>query len=294
MKHKNILFAALIASLLFSASSMSILAADDHLEDGQEFLEDIQEEYEDITYLGKVEEVDKLICAIGEVTIHSEESIRKAREAYDALTDQQRALSLYGYLLFEAEDAYQALVSETKPIHHKIEELDCLMLEYCDISYDCWDKIVEIQNAYASLSEEEKAQLVNANVFFTNLEAYLASLEESQDVPEQQDVIKQTASEWVDALIQEIGTVNEESIGLINKAREAYDALSQEDKQQVKNYQTLVAAENTYQTLINKEQKTLEKEEVSTGSVEPMFLFALSAITSLGILIGARKLKANQ
>ncbi|MBQ7874012.1 MAG: hypothetical protein IJ306_02450 [Oscillospiraceae bacterium] len=72
-----------------------------------------------ITVAEKTEEVkvaEQLISAIGEVTLESEEAIKAAREAYDALTDEQKALVENYDVLEAAEKALDALKNPQAPV----------------------------------------------------------------------------------------------------------------------------------------------------------------------------------
>ncbi len=126
--------------------------------------------------------VEKLISAIGTVTKESKSAIEEARAAYDALTDEQKAL---------------------------VENYDVL----------------------------------------TSAETALAKIEND---------IK--AAESVETMISAIGTVTKESKSAIEEARAAYDALTDEQKALVENYEVLTTAETEYSELIaEKELSFFEK-----------------------------------
>ena len=63
-----------------------------------------------------VQEVEDLIEAIGEVTLESEEAINAAREAYDALTEEQKALVSNYDILVEAEKTLAELLAAVEPV----------------------------------------------------------------------------------------------------------------------------------------------------------------------------------
>lgn len=62
---------------------------------------------------------------------------------------------------------------------------------------------------------------------------------------------QETPAEAVEKLINAIGAVTAESGSAIAAARAAYDALTEEEKNQVSNYETLLAAEAAYDLLVN-------------------------------------------
>ncbi len=63
-----------------------------------------------------VQEAESYINAIGTVTIHSGEAIRKAREFYDTLTEEQKAQVTNYEILLAAEESYAALTQEPSDV----------------------------------------------------------------------------------------------------------------------------------------------------------------------------------
>ena len=111
---------------------------------------------------------------------------------------------------------------------------------------DCKAKIDAARTAYDALTDEQKA-LVSKLDILTDAEAKLAQLKkEAADKAAVDDVI---------AKIDAIGKVklDKASKAKITAARAAYDALDDELKAQVTNYNTLLAAEKRYQQLRDKQ-----------------------------------------
>lgn len=111
---------------------------------------------------------------------------------------------------------------------------------------DCKAKIDAARKAYDALTDAQKA-LVSKLDILTDAEAKLARLKkEAADKAAVDDVI---------AKIDAIGKVklDKDSKAKITAARAAYDALDDELKAQVTNYNTLLAAEKRYQQLRNKQ-----------------------------------------
>ena len=111
---------------------------------------------------------------------------------------------------------------------------------------DCKAKIDAARTAYDALDEDQKA-LVSKLDILTDAEAKLAQLKkEAADKAAVDDVI---------AKIDAIGKVklDKDSKAKITAARAAYDALDDELKAQVTNYNTLLAAEKRYQQLRDKQ-----------------------------------------
>ena len=111
---------------------------------------------------------------------------------------------------------------------------------------DCKAKIDAARTAYDALTDAQKA-LVSKLDILTDAEAKLAQLKkEAADKAAVDDVI---------AKIDAIGKVklDKDSKAKITAARAAYDALDDELKAQVTNYNTLLAAEKRYQQLRDKQ-----------------------------------------
>lgn len=111
---------------------------------------------------------------------------------------------------------------------------------------DCKAKIDAARKAYNALTDAQKA-LVSKLDILTDAEAKLAQLKkEAADKAAVDDVI---------AKIDAIGKVklDKDSKAKITAARAAYDALDDELKAQVTNYNTLLAAEKRYQQLRDKQ-----------------------------------------
>ena len=207
------------------------------------------------------EEVKDLIKEIGEVeyTEECKEAIEEAREAYDALTDDQKALINEQTLkaLTDAEAAYKALDDQAKA-----DAVEDLIDEIGEVEYteECEEAIEEARDAYDALSDEQKA-LVENYQDLVDAEAEYAKLEADH-----------LAAEEVEDLIDEIGEVefSEDCKKAIDEAREAYNALTDEQKPLVDNYQTLLDAEAAWQKLVDDHESAEEVEVLisAIGDVE--------------------------
>ena len=163
--------------------------------------------------------VEKLIDAIGTVTLDSEETIKAARGAYDALTEEQKAQVGNYQTLLDAE-AKLADLQAADAVEKLIDAIGTVTL-------DSEEAIKAARGAYDALTEEQKAQVGNYQTLL-DAEAKLADLK---------------AVDAVEKLIDAIGTVTLDSEEAIKAARGAYDALTDAQKEQVGNYQTLLDAE---------------------------------------------------
>ena len=188
-------------------------------------------EYENQKTSG-VNNAKNLIDAIGEVTYpDSGEAILIARDAYDALTAEQKTLVGEEYLakLVDAEATYKSLDD-----NYKADQADSLiaLIGTVEDTKACKDKIDAARGAYDALTDEQKALVENYAV----LEAAEKTYGDLHSV------------NAVQALINAIGEVSysDESKAKIDAARDAYDALTDEQKASVNNYSTLTHDEEVY------------------------------------------------
>ena len=154
-----------------------------------------------------IEAVERLIDAIGTVTLESGEAIKAAREAYELLTDLQKLNVANKSALEEAEKEYARLLAE-KP------------------------------------------------------ESDLA------------------AAERVDALIDAIGPVDVYSRTKIEKARQAYESLTADQKKLVKTLSLLIAAEKECSRLLAEKEELVRNMEKKTA--EYLLSGAIPGISDVG------------
>ena len=112
-----------------------------------------------------------------------------------------------------------------------------------EVTLDSQDTIEAIEAAYGQLTDEEKAQVSNYNTLVeakAALEVLLASKAKVDTVIE---------------AISAIGTVSKDSGTAISNAENLYNALSDEEKAQVSNYNTLVEAKAALEAILESEEK---------------------------------------
>ena len=238
---------------------------------------------------------DTLIEEIGEVRYSdkSSEDISKAEDAYNALTEEQK----------ELVKGYDELV-EARELYDKLEEVAEIIEAIGEVTYDedCLERIEAAKAAYDSLSKEEQMliptlfnDLNSALDVFDMLkliaelgeveysEEYKEALEEARNAYDALDHNEQdyvyNYQDLLDAeeaynnvdnvvnLVNEIaeilvyvGTHNED----IDRARKAYDSLSEEEKALVPQeiVDALFAAEEEYEELkVEHERKEIEDRE---------------------------------
>lgn len=106
-----------------------------------------------------------------------------------------------------------------------------------EVTLDSGDAIDAARTAYDKLPEAKKALVDNYEKLTAAEEAYTA-------------LVDAAAAKAVDDLIDAIGEVTLESGDAIKAARAAYDALTDTQKELVKNYEKLLAAEELYEELM--------------------------------------------
>ena len=201
------------------------------LVDNYEKLTAAEEAYTALVDAAAAKAVDDLIDAIGEVTLESGDAIKAARAAYDALTDTQKELVKNYEKLTAAEEAYTALVDAAAA-----KAVDDLIDAIGEVTLESGDAIKAARAAYDALTDTQKELVKNYEKLTAAEEAYTA-------------LVDAAAAKAVDDLIDAIGEVTLESGDAIKTARSAYDALTDTQKELVKNYEKLLAAEELYEEL---------------------------------------------
>lgn len=188
------------------------------------------------------EPVIKLIDAIGTVTLNSGAKIEAAEEAYGKLTESQKALVTNYQVLVDARAAYDALVQQAAGDQQAAQAVIDKIAEIGEVTLDSEAAIQAARAAYDLLTPAQK-NLVTNYVTLTNAESTLAAL--------QKDAADQAAADAVEALIDAIGEVTVEKEEQITAAREAYNALTADQKRLVENFAVLTAAEAQLSVLKN-------------------------------------------
>ena len=207
----------------------------------------------------EVTAAESKIDAIGEVvyTSDSKAKIDAAREAFDALSDTQKAAVTNAGALTAAESKYASLKAD----HEAADAVKALITAIGTVEYTdaCKTKIDAARAAYDALTAEQKALVDNYGVL-TAAEARYAALKADADA----------AAEVID-LIESIGTVEytAESKAKIDAAMAAFGNLTEEQKLLVANKAELPTAENTYDSLADQAKAQSVKELIGAiGTVK--------------------------
>ena len=166
-----------------------------------------------------VNDVIEKIDAIGEVTLASEEAITAARAAYEALTETQKE-QVTNYNVLTAAEARLTDLKAAKAVDDMIDAIG-------EVTADSGEAVQAARAAYDALTDAQKAEVKNYDVL-TAAERRLANLQAILPVEDKIDAI---------------GEVTLDSENAIQAARAAYDALTEAQKAEVRNYDVLTAAE---------------------------------------------------
>ncbi|MCI5525718.1 MAG: hypothetical protein MR381_06480 [Dorea sp.] len=195
----------------------------------------------DLADLKAADQVSKNITNIGTVTLESEDAIKEARTAYDALTDAQKELVSNKDVLEKAESTLKELQDAKAADVKAAEEVTNKISAIGDVTLESEDAIKEARTAYDALTDAQKELVSNKDV----LEKAESTLKELQDA-KAADV---KAAEEVTNKISAIGDITLESEDAIKEARTAYDALTDAQKELVSNKDVLEKAETTLKEL---------------------------------------------
>ena len=209
-------------------------------------LEAAAEKYEELKQAAAdraaADDVIGRISAIGTVAYSDASALKigRARSAYNALTDTQKALVTNYAVLTAAEKKYAQLqaaanqtAAEKAAVENAIQKISAIgTVEYTSA---CKAKIDAARNAYNALAAAQKTLVTNYAVL-TAAEAKYVELKAVRAV-----------TDAIDA----IGTVAYTTAckAKIDAARSAYNALPDAQKAQITNYKTLTSAEAEYAKL---------------------------------------------
>ena len=211
------------------------------------------------------------ITAIGEVAYNetSKGLIDAAREAYNALTDAQKALVTNLETLTNAETAYANLKAAAEKAAADKEAADAVIGKITaigEVAYTPESKalIEAAREAYTALTEEQKALVTNLEVL-TTAETTYANLKAAAEKAAADQL---AAGEVIDKIIA-IGEVayTAESKALIDAARNAYNALTADQKALVTNIEVLTVAERTYGNLKAAAEKAAADKEAADAVI---------------------------
>ncbi len=192
----------------------------------------------DVSYQKVIDQIN----AIGTVTADSESIILAAREAYDALSSEDKEKVNNYRKLTKAEELLEEL------LYASIKDVEKLISDIGTVRLQSNEVISKARNAYDRLTQEEKQKVTNYQDLISAEKTYKKLVNDAVDN--------------VENLIKAIGTVNVDSKTFIMKARNAYEQLPKEIQKLVQNYEDLQAAEK----VLNKLSETTSTNKATTTS----------------------------
>ena len=269
---KDLIVAAREAYDALSDAAKSIISASKY-----KVLTDAEAKYDELKKTAEDQKIANivisLIDAIGEVEYSGEckGNIDAARGAYDALTDDQKALITDEQykVLTNAEAKYGGLktAGDKEAADYVIGKIDAIgEVAYTDESKALIDAARE---AYDDLIKDQQALITDEQYkVLTDAEAKYAELKEAA---EEKAAADKKSADAVVGKIEAIGEVayTDESKALIDAAREAYDALTDDQKALVtdEQFKVLTDAEAKYTELKEAAEKAAADKKSADAAV---------------------------
>ena len=205
-----------------------------------------------------IADTESKIDAIGtvELTDACKAKIDAARKAYNALSDEQKALVSNYETLTAAEAQYEKLAADKAAADAVIAKISAI--GKVELTADCKAKIDAAREAYNALSDEQK-ELVS------NLKALTDAEDEYKSLADKAAADKAAADAVIDK-INAIGNVTKDSGDAIKDARDAYDKLTDDQKKLVPDeiLKKLTDAESTYKDLTAPRPRPSDKTNTKT------------------------------
>lgn len=215
----------------------------------------------------KPNQAERMIKAIGTVTLDSAEEIENVEQFFAELTDKQRDKVENSDVLAEARAEYDRLVTQ-----QAIDQIGTVTME-------SGDAIDHAEQLYEALSREKRNQVENYQILTAARKEYTRLT-----------TAVQKARDAIDA----IGTVTLDSGSKIQEARKAYDALK---KDRLESYAadkiaTLTSAETAYTQCVGEDIYNTGVALYEKGSYEEaldQFNAVIADYSETTVLSGARK-----
>lgn len=188
-------------------------------------------QFTEILEIAETDLLEAKIDAIGEVTLEKREMIEGIVSTYNSLSAIQQKYVKNYQIMNEADLALQALINAE--VAAQMQKVIDAIKDPSTITLDDETDIRAVKDQYDALLFLQR-QLVDT----TKLDAALAKIKE----------LRQIKIDHLAQLIAQIGNVTLEDEPVINEAREIYDWLYMDEREQV-DYPTMIAAEKALQKL---------------------------------------------
>ena len=192
-------------------------------------------------------QINSVIAAISAlpypVTLEDKEDVEAVRTAYDALTDERKAKVINYNALAAAESTIAALEAQEEA-DKADKEAAGAVIELIDALPDevaLSDKpaVEAARTAYDGLTESQK-KLVTNYYELTNAETVIQTLEDYENATEEDRAVADKVIDLINTLPEEITLEDKPAV---ESARTAYEALTDNQKKIVINYQILINTE---------------------------------------------------
>ncbi|MDT2829786.1 DUF4430 domain-containing protein [Vagococcus carniphilus] len=232
---------------------VDLMPADQMIEDGDQitwfYVEDYQTDprIKDGKFTAEpnqesaMKKAQRLIAAIGDVTLEKEEAIQEAREALEQVEDKGQLYIILHVQLEEKENQLKAIKLEVQN-KEEAKKVEDLISSIGEVTLTSEPAILKASQAYDELTEEAKKLVSNHDALETAKETY------SNLVKEQEN---KEAAKTVVETIDQLGTPTMANKAQVELARQLFDALTEEQKALVTNLETLTTAEKTVEELVS-------------------------------------------
>ena len=203
--------------------------------------------------------VSELIKAIGTVTLDSKETIENAEKAYNALSEKQKELvgEDVEKLLKDAIEEYNRLAEKYNADVDAARNAAEKTAAIGKVTLDSKEAIEDAQKAYDALTDDQKAMLPDG------VAETLKKAADTYAQLEKEYLADKAAADNVTNLINAVGKVTLGSKEKIERARFAYNALSEKQKAMVtsETLTVLTSAEAQYSALVKAAETTTKAPE---------------------------------
>ena len=201
-----------------------------------------------------------LISQIGEVTLDSEEAIRGARDAYNALTEEQKGYVTNYEVLEQAENTLADLLTQTDADKAAAFNTDLLIYDIGAVTLESKEAIETARASYKALTDTQK-ELVTALPILEAAETRYAELLAQQEADQ---AAADAVTEQICALpsLEALTLDNREQV---EAARAAYEDLTDTQKTMVaeETLESLAGLEARIAELLDEEAIIQVEEEIS-------------------------------
>lgn len=176
---------------------------------------------------GKVQNAEKLIDAIGEVTADSGPQIEAAEQAIAELDTEQKEKIENLNLFEEAKLKYADALEIKKENDKKVKRVENRIENIKTVTIDSWNAISIARREYDELDSELQETVPNKDKLFESEAAF-----------------ERLAIQTVTDAIKQIGAVSLENEDAIISAKKAYEQIDESIQKKIENRETLFAAED--------------------------------------------------